>query len=403
MNNFFQLRLAKHQKKMMKYLRYVLNDHFVLVCLFLIGGIGFYYSNWLKTLTTPFYIGGIILSLFWLICLFIGKFATFTQAADIVFLLPKEKEIREYLQHAFRYSCVFPFLFLSLACGFSMPLVVVTTGQPFSFYFIYLFILCCLKSSQLQLKRVEIFRIEKKELIIWKIFWILTTSLILLIGIYGWIWAGLLGAVAQSSIYSFFLWKKMSYHLDWEKMVQVEEQRLHQIYQFINLFTDVPEITSRIKRRRYLDPLLQKVNKNSGNTYFYLYARRFIRGSDFSGLFLRLLFIGGLLIASMDDVYFITAVGMLFIYLIGFQLLPLYNQFRYMTLVQLYPIKETQKKQAIQKLLFWLLIITAGIFGLIGAIVLDGLDKIIPMVGYLLLVSLFIKIYLPTRIKKMME
>jgi ABC-2 type transport system permease protein len=403
MNNFFQLRLAKHQKKMMKYLRYVLNDHFVLVCLFLIGGIGFYYSNWLKTLTTPFYIGGIILSLFWLICLFIGKFATFTQAADIVFLLPKEKEMREYLQHAFRYSCVLPFLFLSLACGFSMPLVVVTTGQPFSFYFIYLSILCCLKSSQFQLKRVEIFRIEKKELVIWKIFWYFTTSLILLIGIYGWIWAGLLGAVAQASIYFFFLWKKMSYHLDWEKMVQIEEQRLHQIYQFINLFTDVPEITSRIKRRRYLDPLLQKVNKNSGNTYFYLYARRFIRGSDFSGLFLRLLFIGGLLIASMDDVYFITAVGMLFIYLIGFQLLPLYNQFRYMTLVQLYPIKETQKKQAIQKLLFWLLIITASIFGLIGAIVLDGLDKIIPMVGYLILVSLFIKIYLPTRIKKMME
>lgn len=49
MNNFFQLRLAKHQKKMMKYLRYVLNDHFVLVCLFLFGGVGFYYSNWLKT------------------------------------------------------------------------------------------------------------------------------------------------------------------------------------------------------------------------------------------------------------------------------------------------------------------------------------------------------------------
>ena len=64
MNNFFQLRLAKHQKKMMKYLRYVLNDHFVLVCLFLFGGVGFYYSNWLKTLTTPFQMGGIILTIY---------------------------------------------------------------------------------------------------------------------------------------------------------------------------------------------------------------------------------------------------------------------------------------------------------------------------------------------------
>ncbi|MCC9085083.1 ABC transporter permease [Enterococcus faecium] len=42
MSSFFQKRLARHQKKMMKYMRYVLNDHFVLVCLFLIGGVGLY-------------------------------------------------------------------------------------------------------------------------------------------------------------------------------------------------------------------------------------------------------------------------------------------------------------------------------------------------------------------------
>ncbi len=107
MNNFFQLRLAKHQKKMMKYMRYVLNDHFVLICLFLIGGVGFYYSNWLKTLTTPFQLGGVILSVFWLLCLYFGKFSSFTRAADIVFLLPKEEEMRGYLQQAFRYSCIF--------------------------------------------------------------------------------------------------------------------------------------------------------------------------------------------------------------------------------------------------------------------------------------------------------
>lgn len=60
MSSFFQKRLARHQKKMMKYMRYVLNDHFVLVCLFLIGGVGLYYSNWLKTLQPPFAIGGLI-------------------------------------------------------------------------------------------------------------------------------------------------------------------------------------------------------------------------------------------------------------------------------------------------------------------------------------------------------
>ncbi len=344
MNNFFQLRLAKHQKKMMKYLRYVLNDHFVLVCLFLFGGVGFYYSNWLKTLTTPFQMGGIILTIFWFICLFFGKFATFTQAADLVFLLPKEKEMHQYLQRAFLYSSLFPSLFLGLACGFSMPLVVVTTGKPFSFYFVYLLILWGLKSSQLQIKRVELFRIEEKKLMVWKASWYLSTLLILLLTVYGWLWLGLLAMLIQLNIYFWFLWKNMTYRLDWEKMIQKEEQRLHQIYQFINLFTDVPEITSKVKRRRYLDPLLQHTKKTKDNTYYYLYVRRFIRGSDFSGLFLRLVLIGSILIAGIEDVYFITAIGALFIYLIGFQVIPLYNQFRYMTLVQLYPITEKQKR-----------------------------------------------------------
>ena len=403
MNNFFQLRLAKHQKKMMKYLRYVLNDHFVLVCLFLFGGVGFYYSNWLKTLTTPFQMGGIILTIFWFICLFFGKFATFTQAADLVFLLPKEKEMHQYLQRAFLYSSLFPFLFLGLACGFSMPLVVVTTGQPFSFYFVYLLILWGLKSSQLQIKRVELFRIEEKKLMVWKASWYLSTLLILLLTVYGWLWLGLLAMLIQLNIYFWFLWKNMTYRLDWEKMIQKEEQRLHQIYQFINLFTDVPEITSKVKRRRYLDPLLQHTKKTKDNTYYYHYVRRFIRGSDFSGLFLRLVLIGSILIAGIEDVYFITAIGALFIYLIGFQVIPLYNQFRYMTLVQLYPITEKQKEVALQKLLLNLLLIAASLFGLIGAIVLNGLDKLIPIISYLIVIGLFIKIYTATRIKKMNE
>ena len=51
-------------------------------------------------------------------------------------------------------------------------------------------------------------------------------------------------------------------------MVHVEEQRLHQIYQFINLFTDVPEITAKVKRRRYLDPILTHIKRESKTLIF---------------------------------------------------------------------------------------------------------------------------------------
>ena len=45
MLELWKKRQAKHQKQMFKYLRYVLNDHFVLALLFLLGGLGLSYSD----------------------------------------------------------------------------------------------------------------------------------------------------------------------------------------------------------------------------------------------------------------------------------------------------------------------------------------------------------------------
>ncbi|MGM9902789.1 hypothetical protein A5844_002470 [Enterococcus sp. 10A9_DIV0425] len=401
MNEFFQKRLAKHHKKMMKYLRYVFNDHFVLVCLFLIGGLGLYYSSWLKTLPSTFHLGGIMITLFWFVCLMMGKIATFAEPADLVFLLPKEKEMHGYLQQAFRYSCLFPMIGLGLAGGFAMPLVVVTTQQPFSMFFIYLGILWSLKFSHLQLKRAGFFRLDQKVMNFWKSAWWVSTLIILLLTFYTTVWLGFLLALIQSGLYYWFLWKKLTAHLDWEKMIQSEKQRLHQIYQFINLFTDVPEITAKVKRRRYLDPALHWIKNETNNTYLYLYARRFARGSDFIGLYMRLTVIGSIIIAGINELYFTLALGSLFLYLIGFQLLPLYSQFRYMILVQLYPIPEEQKKVGIQRLLSWILTFVAVLFGIVAAIVLSGTERWLPLLVYLLVDGLLIKWYVPNRLKKM--
>ncbi len=403
MNDFFQKRLAKHHKKMMKYLRYVFNDHFVLVCLFLIGGLGLYYSNWLKTLEAPFSMGGIIVSLIWMVCLIVGKIATFAEPADLVFLLPKEKEMKGYLQRAFRYSCIFPMIFLGLVCGFAMPLVVVSTQQPFSLFFVYLLILWSLKSSHLQVKRADFYRMEETRKNLFKYGWWFSSFGILLLSFYGSIWLGLILSSVQAGSYYWFLWRNLSVHLEWEKMIQLEKQRLHQIYQFINLFTDVPEITAKVRRRRYLDPMLQGIKKETKNTYLYLFVRRFARGSDFIGLYVRLTVIGSIIIAGINDLYFTLGIGSLFLYLIGFQLLPLYSQFRYMILVQLYPISESQKSEALQRLLTWLLTFVAVLFGGIAAVVLDGNERWLPILVYLVVNGLLIKWYVPSRIKKIAE
>ena len=74
-----------------------------------------------------------------------------------------------------------------------------------------------------------------------------------------------------------------------------------------------------------------------------------------------------------------------------------------MVLVQLYPIHENQKKQAIQYLLIWVLVIASVIFGLIAAVVLDGQQRCVPLAAYLIVTGLFVKLYVPTRLKKMSD
>lgn len=402
MKAFFQLRLKKHQKHMMRYMKYVLNDHFVLILTFLVGGIGFYYSSWVKTLPTGFGWGKFMLVAGWLISLHLGRFVSLAKQADQVFLLPKEKQMREYLSAAFRYSCLFPFAVLLFFTTFTMPLVVVSTGKGFILFFCYLLSLWALKLSYLEVDRLTIFQDMKKARQNAYLLWLIIALMVLAISL--WINAvfGMLLAFAQVVLFYKLCWQTMNVPLDWGKMILQEESRLNRLYHFINLFTDVPEVVSKVKRRSYLDFLLQGISFTQKNTYLYLYLRRFLRGTDYSGLYLRLTFLGVLLLSFVSSPWLALGLGVLFIYLIGFQLLPLYQQFQYVAFTSLYPLKSVWKQQSIKKMIGFLLTATALFFALISLWTLSTwTDRAIVSIAFFLIVALFTQFYLPYRIKKM--
>ena len=91
MGEFFSQRLSRHFKKMSKYLRYILNDHFVLVCMFLLGGLGLYYSQLLKELPRDFVWGRPLILLGWLLLIQVGYF---DRRARQGFFITKRKTIR---------------------------------------------------------------------------------------------------------------------------------------------------------------------------------------------------------------------------------------------------------------------------------------------------------------------
>lgn len=331
---------------MSKYLRYILNDHFVLVCMFLLGGLGLYYSQLLKELPRDFVWGRPLILLGWLLLIQVGKLATLTEEPDKVFLLPKEKQFAAYLKRALRYSLILPIVVSFLGSGLLMPLIVVTTGWSFQTFFLFLVMLVCMIYTHLSLQSYGLYHLSSTTYRSWWFVWLISSLLIMTGAIYWTPWVGVIGGIILAVCLSSIWQNKMKQSfLDWEKMIQKEQNRMHRIYKFIQLFTDIPEVSSTVKRRKYLDPLLGVVKKTSENTYDYLFIRSFLRGSEYSGLLFRLILVGGVLLFFLQEFWIALVVALLFVYLIGFQLIPMYTQFDYMVMTQLYPISIEKNKQ----------------------------------------------------------
>lgn len=399
MSDFFDQRLQRHQKQMLRYLRFVLNDHFVIALMFLLGGLGLYYSDLVKSLPRGFVWGGPLILFVLVIVLHFGSLVTLTKAADLIFLLPKEAEMADYLKKGRRYSLIFPFVLLLLTVGFVMPLYVVSRQGHFSDFIFLLGMMWSLKALHLLIQEGRLYVGEPEKQVY--LGWLMASLVTIASGLFVHPLLGfLLGIVLLLLGYRLFK-KRQVGMLDWQRMIQQEENRLHRMYQFINLFTDVPQITASVKRRQYLDGLLSKITFSQENTYLFLFARRILRGQEYSGLYLRLTILGSILLVFIQQVWFSLAVGSLFIYLIGFQLLPVYQQFQYMVLTHLYPVSPKTKGKALQKILLTLLLVTTGVFAISSWIALKNLQAALITGGGFLLVTLgFAFWYLPFRLKK---
>lgn len=401
MKELFATRLKQHQKQMMRYLRYVFNDHFVLACTFLLGGVGLYYSDFVKTLPANFLPGKLVILIVLVGLLHVGTFVSLTKPADQVFLLPKEVQMQDFLNRAFRYSLWFPFAVLVLGAGFLMPLYVVSTQQSYWAFFPLVLLLWSLKVAFLYLRRYQLVQNPWLASRCYPL-WLVTSGAMLAVALWFSPWLGLIGSLLLALVYRELLLKRVKQPLAWDKMIATENRRLQRIYRFINLFTDVPQIATSVRRRKYFDGILALIPKDQGHSYLYLFSHRLLRGSDFGGLYARLLVLGSLLLYFVAERWFSIGLGCLFLYLIGFQLAPLYNQFQYMVMTQLYPLPQKQKARALQQLIVGLLLFAGLVFTLVSCFVYpDWVERAWLLGSFSLFSLIFGYLYLPRRLKKM--
>lgn len=394
-------RKKKHQKKMLKYLKYVLNDHLVIVVVFLLGALGYSYSNALKEISQDFTIGLWTAILCLTISLFLGRLSTLMESADMVFLLQKENELGSYLKKAKKHSLVLPTFFIGAVSALFMPLLVVVQNDSFSDWILFFFYLVILKIVELDLQEVTLKTIgEKKKKaqtgIVFFIFLMINS-----IAIFYSPWLAIISAVVLYFIeLSYAKWLKEKTIYQWELIIDKEEARMKRLLQFFNLFTDIPALKSSIKRRAYFDGPLKWIKIKHANTFFYLFIRAFIRGTEYSGLFIRLTFIGMLVIAWLPQFMIKIAVLIFFMYITGLQIVPLYYHFDNQLLTSLYPINKSMKKTALKKTVFLLLIIQVSLFFFSSLYQADLIKSLLLLSGGILFASLFSLYYIPSRLKR---
>ena len=319
----FETRVRKYQKKSMKYMRYVLNDHFLIVLFFLFGFIMVQYSSWIqliRVLELPLLglLGALLASV-----PFFGGVATLLEPADGIFLSVVGQDFKAYLQKAIRRSWILPILVMLASTGIIFPIVAQAFGTNLSM-FVKLFLLqvffkdLLFRCAKYAYRGVLHFTWMEKL----GIYMIAVANFF---GMFLWISEGwsivLLVIPVLLSIFVEQYYGKAAFVYQFDKMIEMELERQQRIYRLFALFVDVPMLHKpHAHRRTYLDGVLKMLVGNQPSGHRYLVSRTVIRTSQYMSLLLQLAVVSFVVSLFSQPYYWNFIVNALLMMLLGFQL-----------------------------------------------------------------------------------
>lgn len=384
-----------------KYLRYVLNDFFVIAMMFFVGGLGYEYSNLLKTLHPGLAWTNWVILIVLFLSVQIGRYATFLKQPDYVFLLPEEYSLHQYLKQSFNYSLLMAGIIQILVWFILLPFIEVTNHANNIDLISYLIMILVIKfiwlsSNLMGGYRINIYKFNRTFLLKWLLPFITISVAVFVNPLLGCLISIIFAIAVQFKLNQ---WSHSS--LDWLFLINNEEKRMHDLYQFFNLFTDVPKVNPKPKRRKYLDRILNQIHPTQKNIYLYLYSRGISRDSKFSNLYLRLTIIGMVLLLFIHGEALPLFLNVLFIYMIGFQLIPFYFHFDDNVFMHIYPLDQTNQIQSFERIITGLLLFSSILFWIVSFIAnLSVITSILILIIDLVEIYIFKRFYIRKRIQK---
>lgn len=358
MHNIWSKRFNHYVKELQKYMRYIFTGHIAVVLVFILGALGYQYSEWLKVVETDF-------PAKWLVAILVGIVIAFShpttllRVPDQVYLLPLESKMKQYFQKALSWTFFSQVLLPTVLYIISIPLLRAVTELTIQQIWIGIVFVVALKFINVTIEfnyryanRGQIVLLDRVVRIILNIF-----------VLEGYLHGGIVGGILYSLlIIAYYLLIRKRVYVDpvpYEHFITIEQNRMMQFYRFANLFTDVPHLRGAVKRRQWLDFVMNWIPFKKGQAQRYLVARTFIRTDDLFYLWVRLTAIGALFAAfiAFQPVIWIISAALVFATVIQLkQALVSKGEFR---MDMLYPGEMNEREHAVNKLIMKLVVLQA--------------------------------------------
>lgn len=400
LKDLFKKRQTAYIKNLTKYARIIFNDHFVLILFILLGAGGFAYSNYLETLTIGMVQPHLFVAFLFYLVVSTGSITLLLEPADTIFLLPKEHEFKQIFKKMTLQSYIQSLIIVGITGILTWPIFNATlTSATTTDLTLILITLASLKWLNLLTKLKPFFEMKTKNPSFLQVTGMKALAIISLVFINIPITTLVTTAIALYTAYEFATEKRyLSNLFRWDTMIDAEENRMQRLYRFIGLFTNVPNIETSIKRLSWLDKPLNWLSQRNPTAPYYYILRTTARNTDYSMLVIRATVVGAILLAVTQSLLVATLLILLFMYMIGFQLMTLVSEIERAPQFQMYPVTRAEKEGAVFKLIFQLLIFVAIILGCAAVTQLGITGLILIPIGFVF-AYLFSRFYAPSRVE----
>ena len=321
-------RFKTYQKKVMKYAKYMMNDHFMIVFFFLFGFLLFQYSTWLKTIRILEWPLILFVSLLLAVFPLFGEIATYVEEADLHFLSVIGEDFKPYFKRAIRYSWIFPLVMNFIATIFVLPIFMQAYGNgTISFIDIFVTLLSLKGFHFMVQKSVLEGKLPKNSYYNLALYLVNSICLFGILSLIPNIFSLLMALVLMVLSIIFYRFASAKpVHFVWNELIGHEQMRQQRIFRVIALFVDVPFLKKhQAKRNQSLDIFVGKLTPNRIHPYRYLLVRTALRSSNYVTVFLQMIVATVLLSFASSIWYWIMAIQSIMIVVICFQFTSLYK------------------------------------------------------------------------------